>query len=930
MYLTIDFETAYCSATKYSLRNLTVIEYVRDARFRSFGASIKVDDQPSQWMNHDRLVAYFETLDWSQVNMVGHNLMFDAFVLAFHYGKQAGRYFCTQKMARYVYGQSIKGHSLADVYLATTGRIAKGKVDALRELDGVFEPTPDQLQRLGEYAEDDADEAYAAFAVMFPSVPAVEHDRISWCVHMFVSPKLMLDLSKLDEVHYFEKTQKQFLLDAVGQDVKTMRSNQKFAQLLTDAGVTDLPMKVSKATGKDTYAFSKDDKHFVDLLDSPLPNVPDLVRCRIRVKTSIEETRAKRLADVHRRMGGWLPVPLNYCGAMPTNRLSGGEKLNLQNLGRGSKLRDAIVAPPGYLVCAADLSNIELRIAMAVAKETTKVQLLAQGEDLYCLFAGKLYNMTVTKGNKTERMVGKVSCIAEGEQVLTKRGLVAIEDVHTTDLLWDGANWVPHGGVIQQGQKRAIFYDGLWATPDHRVRVGDEWWTFGRAADEGAHIVDTGDGRRPLRYVDDSVDSTAERQGAMPVRLRSHTDGTGIQSVTGKEPRLRKLRQAHRAGRHRGSAQAGKRYGPALREPQQRKLRAVRGAGDKVPFRLGERRSAVDQRTPAGLVGLPDRPHRQRWALRGWQLATRESKRERRQQAQHHYGVVAGAGHTAVAVGAEPVRIHTGPAQGGVGYERRGHNQIGGGRSEAQAQKLAHPEKTVAVYDILDCGPNNRFTVSGKLVHNCLSLNYQSGADTYRQMLFVMGDGMWVTKDFAQGTVTLYRNDHPNLVNTWSALQQYIVAMSQGSGVSNPTGAPLDFTADGIVAPSGFKIKYPKVQGAMKRNNWGKTSMQYSYNRYSRDNPSGRDNIYGGKVLENICQMLAREVLADIQDRVHSQCALLPALQVHDELVYVIPEGWEHTFPRYMEEEMGKALNWWPELPLAAEAAVGTCYGDAK
>lgn len=1245
MYLTLDFESAYDTTCKpqYSLRSLTVIEYVRDRRFQVFGASVKVDNQPSVWLTHNDLVDYFGSLDWSQVNLVGHNLMFDAFVLAFHYGHKAARYFDTLSMARYVYGQSIKGHSLADVYLAATGRHAKSQVAALRELDGVFSPTPYQLQRLGDYAKDDADEAYACFVAMFPHVPAVEHDRMSWCVRMFIEPVLMLDPAKLEEVHFFERTQKQHMLGKVGQDAKTMRSNQQFAKLLLDAGVTDIPMKRSKATGKDTYAFSKDDKDFVDLLDSPLPQVPDLVRARIRVKTSIEETRAKRLADVHRRMGGWLPVPLNYCGAMPTNRLSGGEKLNLQNLGRGSKLRDAIVAPPGYLICAADLSNIELRIAMAVAKEHAKVELLRQGEDLYCLFAGKLYRMTVTKKDKTERMVGKVSCIAEGQRVLTDRGLVAIEGVRETDLLWDGVEWVSHDGVVCNGEKEVIYHDGLWATPDHRVRVGDAWVHHQRAADTQASITRSGDGWRAVRVVDGGQDGPVRRQDRVPVRLRGYALGKRAQSGARQDPRVRKLRQTDCACRDGQAAQTRQRDATTLREPKQHQLRKLRWAGHRVSLPLCERCGAVDTQEPARVGEQVYRPDRQRRALRGWQPATRESKREPSQQTKHRAGIVAGPKRAVAGVGREPVLLHRMQPQGGRGHVWRGYNTKRRARRSGEAQGVAHPTRKARVYDIVNCGPRNRFTCEGRLVHNCLSLNYQSGADTYRQMLFVMGDGMWVDKQFAQGTVQLYRDDHPMLVNTWKALQQYIVAMSQGSGIANPTGAPLDFTKDGIVSPSGFRIKYPKVEGRNAKNQWGGVSMQYSYLRHSKDNPSGRDNIYGGKCiagdaevltndrgwvrldsvtpeskvwdghqfvehsglafkgvkdticfnnvdltpehrvwdgswteaekadaegalrqiksgsyqgldwhylrgdtdrdrparsvdgwpplgcsvsavlcetvppykrldqvyqsrqkvrrmrhlehparhveapsvlrlainarqvqaiqppgmgqlrweghnsmrpvgdvravleghganisqrpaagqagqragvqqgqlpvgspprqrqqqaqqslrrvqrcprvgerggthiwsesqhdhvpveqgldsrvravrsravydlvncgpnhrfmvrpagggapfivhncLENICQMLAREVLADIQDRVRSQCGLLPALQVHDELVYVIPEAWEHSFPVYMESEMGKPLGWWPELPLAAEAAVGKSYGEAK
>ena len=60
-------------------------------------------------------------------------------------------------------------------------------------------------------------------------------------------------------------------------------------------------------------------------------------------------------------------------------------------------------------------------------------------------------------------------CIAEGQRVLTDRGLVPIQDVKTSDRVWDGVEWVSHDGVIYKGKEKVITYDGITATPDHKV-----------------------------------------------------------------------------------------------------------------------------------------------------------------------------------------------------------------------------------------------------------------------------------------------------------------------------------------------------------------------------------------------------------------------------------------------------------------------------
>lgn len=74
---------------------------------------------------------------------------------------------------------------------------------------------------------------------------------------------------------------------------------------------------------------------------------------------------------------------------------------------------------------------------------------------------------------------GKKNCIAEGQRVLTDRGLVPIEQVRGDDLLWDGVEFISHDGVMCMGPQRVIYYDGLWATPDHEVVTDYGWKTLG-------------------------------------------------------------------------------------------------------------------------------------------------------------------------------------------------------------------------------------------------------------------------------------------------------------------------------------------------------------------------------------------------------------------------------------------------------------------
>jgi hypothetical protein len=63
--------------------------------------------------------------------------------------------------------------------------------------------------------------------------------------------------------------------------------------------------------------------------------------------------------------------------------------------------------------------------------------------------------------------------ISEGSLVLTDSGLVKIENVKLAHKLWDGVEWVAHGGIVSTGVQNAITIDGVTATEDQEVYQAD-------------------------------------------------------------------------------------------------------------------------------------------------------------------------------------------------------------------------------------------------------------------------------------------------------------------------------------------------------------------------------------------------------------------------------------------------------------------------
>lgn len=66
-------------------------------------------------------------------------------------------------------------------------------------------------------------------------------------------------------------------------------------------------------------------------------------------------------------------------------------------------------------------------------------------------------------------------CIAAGTLVLTDHGPVPIEDVQQHHRIWDGVEWVEHGGVIFKGYRETIDWGGVRLTPDHKVLTEAGW-----------------------------------------------------------------------------------------------------------------------------------------------------------------------------------------------------------------------------------------------------------------------------------------------------------------------------------------------------------------------------------------------------------------------------------------------------------------------
>ena len=318
--VTLDYETFY--GKDYTLSGkINTSEYVRDDRFHVHGVAIKKGNSKTLWYTGRNIALALKEIDWSKTAMVSHNTAFDGFITSEVYGHKPAFYVDTLSMSRASRGHHTR-HDL-DTVAKAFGHGGKVKRDALANTKDKVQLTKDEEAKLGGYAVDDVDDTYRIFWDMYPHVPDDELRLIDITMRMFCDPVLEIDIPRVKAELENELGAKAAALLRSGAQVDDLMSNDKFARLLQAAGA-QLPQKISPSTGKLTYAFAKSDLAFQELMKNGNDKVRALCEARLKVKSTIGETRANRFLEAGRD-GMKLPVLLNFSGAH-THRWSGGNK----------------------------------------------------------------------------------------------------------------------------------------------------------------------------------------------------------------------------------------------------------------------------------------------------------------------------------------------------------------------------------------------------------------------------------------------------------------------------------------------------------------------------------------------------------------------------------------------------------------------------
>tara|TARA_R110000868_G_scaffold32653_3_gene118965 strand:- start:6144 stop:7967 length:1824 start_codon:yes stop_codon:yes gene_type:complete len=199
-----------------------------------------------------------------------------------------------------------------------------------------------------------------------------------------------------------------------------------------------------------------------------------------------------------------------------------------------------------------------------------------------------------------------------------------------------------------------------------------------------------------------------------------------------------------------------------------------------------------------------------------------------------------------------------------------------------------------------------------------LGAGYGMGGPKFQAAL--MTQGMEVTQEEAKRIITIYRDENEQITNLWKRAGYMLRALANGEVQEFGRAGVLsvDPEGPGVVLPSGLILRYDGLKATENAD-----GIEYTY--HTRKGPS---RIYGGKVIENVCQAIARCIIGDQMLRIAKKYRAV--LTVHDSIVCCVPDDEVAEAKAWVEQSMRWVPDWAAGLPVNCEAGVGKNYGDCE
>ena len=219
-----------------------------------------------------------------------------------------------------------------------------------------------------------------------------------------------------------------------------------------------------------------------------------------------------------------------------------------------------------------------------------------------------------------------------------------------------------------------------------------------------------------------------------------------------------------------------------------------------------------------------------------------------------------------------------------------------------------------AIYgkEVADITKEERFV--GKTT--ILGAGYGMGAEKFQGQLKVFG--VEVPLDECKRIINVYRQTYQKIPALWRQAQSCVSAINTGnaSEFGAVNAVQFDPSERGFLLPSGLWQRYEGLEKIVDAD--GKDQYQYKTRK-------GMVKIYGGKVVENLCQAVARCVIAEQMIKIGNKYKVV--LTVHDAVACIAPKEQVDEALKYVEECMRWRPKWCKDLPLNCEAGYGENYG---
>ena len=351
-------------------------------------------------------------LEDPEVKKIGQNIKYDIIILKGEGIFVKGVYFDTM-VASYLLNPSERRHNMDDMAMKFLGY----KTITFKELVGTGKSaitiTDVPLDKLSEYAIEDADITFRLYCLFKEKLVEAELDRLFFEIEMpLVSVLVEMEYTgvKIDPAHFKKLSTKndrilneleEKIYEIAGQ-IFNINSTRELSLILFEK----IGLKpVKKTKGKTGYST---DIKVLEALKGSHEIIEHLIN--FRTFNKLKNTYIDTLPDLISTQTGRIHTSYNQT-VVATGRLSSSGP-NLQNIPIrdefGKQIRGGFVADKGYNMISADYSQIELRLAAHLSKDENLIKAFRDGVDIHSMTAASVFGVEIDKVDSDMRRQAKI------------------------------------------------------------------------------------------------------------------------------------------------------------------------------------------------------------------------------------------------------------------------------------------------------------------------------------------------------------------------------------------------------------------------------------------------------------------------------------------------------------------------------------------